>query len=120
GAFGVTDTSGNPMPADVVWSFTTAIDAIPPTVTAVSPANSSTAVAPTTTVTATFSEALTPGSVSGVTVLLTGPGATPVPATVTYNSATQTATLTPSTVLANLTTYTATVKGAAGGVPRPV
>ena len=66
--------------------------------------------------TATFSEAMTAASISGTTVLLTGPGTTAVPATVTYSAATRAATLTPTAALANLTVYTATVKSGASGV----
>jgi hypothetical protein len=68
------------------------------------------------TVTATFSEAMTAGTIGATTVLLAGPGTTAVPATVTYTAATRTATLTPTAPLANLTLYTATVKSGASGV----
>ena len=43
---------------------------------------------------------MTAASISGTTVLLTGPGTTPVAATVTYTAATRTATLTPTSPLA--------------------
>src|SRR5262249_60607663 len=66
--------------------------------------------------TATFSEAMASATISATTVLLTGPGATAVPATVTYTAATRVATLTPTAALTTGTLYTATVKSGATGV----
>ena len=87
-----------------------------PTVVARTPLPGATGVALTTPVTALFSEALNPATVTTSTVTLQGPGTTPVPATVTYTPGTFTATLTPSTSLLLSTTYTATVKGGPTGV----
>jgi hypothetical protein len=114
GAGGVTDVAGNPLAADVTWTFT--VDTTAPTVTAVTPTAGSTINNPATTVTAIFSKAMTAASISATAVLLTGPGATAVPATVTYNAGTQTAALTPTAALTNGTLYTATIKSGAGGV----
>src|SRR6185503_9357165 len=79
-----------------------------------------TRVSPATSVTATFSEPVTPASVSFA--LRTSGGAT-VPATTSYDAATRTATLDPTAALAENATYTATVSGAAdqaGNVMSPV
>jgi len=104
---------------DVVFSLT-ATDTVPPTVTAQSPAPNATKVPPTTTVTATFSEPVTAGTISFV---LRGPNNTAVPASVSYDATSRTVTLTPGAPLALSTTYTATVSGAAdpsGNVMAPV
>ena len=78
-----------------------------PTVTAASP--SSTGVAVSTNVTATFNEAVQSGS---ITFTLKNSAGTAVPGSVSYNSTTNTATFAPSTSLAYGTTFTATVSGA--------
>src|SRR4030095_5234464 len=59
GAAGVKDVSGNALAADYPWSFTTeAGDITPPTVTSVTPANGTTGVLVSSTITAVFSEAM--------------------------------------------------------------
>ena len=68
----------------------------------------------TSSVTATFNELLDPTTVTTATFLLTDANGNAVPATVSYNAATDTVTLTPSSPLAALT-YTATLKGNANG-----
>ncbi|HWT82419.1 MAG TPA: DUF4082 domain-containing protein, partial [Candidatus Methylomirabilis sp.] len=88
-------------------------------VVAKTPASGATGVAVGTTVTATFSKALDPTTVSSSTVFLQGPGGSSIPATVSYDSSSFVATLTPSSALANSTTYTATVKGGPSGVKDP-
>jgi methionine-rich copper-binding protein CopC len=84
-------------------------DTTPPTVTSRSPASGATGVALTAAVTATFSE---PIQSDTATVTLTGPGATNVPGTTTYDGATQTVTFTPTASLAASTSYTVNVSGA--------
>ena len=64
-----------------------------------------------TTVTATFSMAMNPASITTSTFTLTGPGGTAVAGAVGYSGST--ATFTPSAVLAYGTTYTATITTAA-------
>jgi hypothetical protein len=54
--------------------------------------------------------------VSASTIVLTNYANTVVPATVTYNAATNTATLTPTTPLDDSTAYTVTVIGGSGGI----
>jgi methionine-rich copper-binding protein CopC len=109
---GIKDTAGNALAA-TSWSFTTGPR---PTVTARTPASGATAMANTSTVTATFSENVT--GVSGTTVTLKNAAGTAVTATVAYNATTHVATLTPSAALANDTKYTAAlttaIKDAAG------
>jgi hypothetical protein len=85
-------------------------------VTATTPANAAVSVSTTTSVTVTFSGAMNPATITGSTFSLLDPSSNPVPATVSYNSATNTATLTPSSALAFSTTYTLRVQGGAGGV----
>jgi methionine-rich copper-binding protein CopC len=107
---GAKDQAGNTMTAPVSWSFTTVVaDTTPPTVTTRTPAAGATNVSLTTTVTATFSEAVQSGT---ITFTLKDPSNNTVAASLTYNAGTQTATLTPSAALANGTTYTASVTGA--------
>jgi chitodextrinase len=99
---------------DVLFTASTGPDTTPPTVTGQSPAVNATGVATTSTVTATFSEAMAPASITPTTFLLQAGNNPPVAAAVSY--ANNTATLTPSSVLAANTVYTATVKGGASGV----
>ena len=76
---GAKDTAGNVMTA-TSWTFTTAAspppDTTPPTVTSRTPAAGATGVPTSTSVTATFSEAVDPASVS---VTLRDPNGTAVP-----------------------------------------
>ena len=116
GASGVKDANGNLLAADFSWSFTTGTDTTPPTVTSVSPASGATLVAVTTGVNAVFSEAMNAATITGATFQLLGPSGSLVPATVSYNSASQTATLQPSAALAFSTSYTAVVTGGSNGV----
>jgi Domain of unknown function (DUF4082)/Bacterial Ig-like domain/Bacterial Ig domain len=116
GANGVKDLNGNALASDFVWSFTTAADTTPPTVTSVIPAGGATGVAPTTTVNVVFSEAINATTINTSTVQLFGPSSSLVAATVTYTSASNTATLQPTAALVASTTYTVVVSGGANGV----
>ncbi|CAN5612162.1 hypothetical protein BH09PLA1_BH09PLA1_12500 [soil metagenome] len=93
---------------DVVFMSTNQ-DTAPPTLTGRSPAPGATNVARSTSVTATFSEAVQSSTISFV---LRDPANNTVAGSVNYNTANFTATLTPTTPLAANTTYTATVSGA--------
>ena len=85
-------------------------DTTPPTVSAVTPADGATDVAPGTSVRATFSEAMDPATITSATFTLTpAGGGTPVGATVSYDGASRTATLDPNADLATSTSYTARV-----------
>lgn len=83
-------------------------DTTAPTVTGTSPANGATGVAVSSNVSATFSEAMDPATLSGTTFTLESAGGA-VSGTVTYDSASNTATLNPASDLAAGITYTATV-----------
>ena len=96
---------------DVVFVSTLQEDTTAPTVAATTPAAGQAAVSISTAVTATFSESLDPESVSEETFTLHTPLGPAVPATVTYNDATQTATLVPAAPLEYATTYTAFLQG---------
>ena len=96
--------TGAPLAANYVWTFTTAP---PPTVVSTVPANGATLVAVNTTISATFSEAMNPATITAATFTLTGPGATPVAGAVTY--AGTTATFTPTAILPASTLFTATI-----------
>src|SRR5207245_617623 len=91
---GAKDLAGNPLTADLVWSFTTGVipDTTAPTVSALVPADANTGVAINQAITATFSEAMNPATIGTTTFLLTGPGATPVTGSVDYDVASKTAT----------------------------
>ena len=104
-----TDAAGN---ADNMWEFWSwIVDTTAPTVSSVTPANAATNIAESASVTATFSEAMKPASISGQTFTLTPQGSTsPVAAVVSYDSSNANrATLDPSTDLAPNTTYTASL-----------
>lgn len=112
----VTNSTGQALAANDAWSFTT-IQA--PTVVSTTPASGATSVAVTTDVTATFSMAMNPATLTTSTFTLAGPGGAQVAGTVSYASASDTATFTPSASLANNTSYTATITTGAqnsGGV----
>jgi hypothetical protein len=106
---GATDTFGNALASNYVWSFTTGTKACapgPPTVISVTPADG---VCPNTVVTATFSEAMNPSTINATTFTLTA-GGTAVAGTVTYDAPSFVATFTPSgSGLVVNTLYTATI-----------
>ena len=84
-------------------------DVTPPTVSSVTPLAGAANVAVGTSLTATFSEAMTAGTITASTVELRTPTNALVPATVSYTAGTFTATLTPTSSLAGSTTYTASI-----------
>jgi hypothetical protein len=106
---GVKDTVGNPLTSDHSWSFTTAAapDTTPPTITGVSPGIDAAGVAITSTITATFSEAMDPSTITSSAFLLKDKNNNTVTGTVTYTG--MTATFTPSAGLEPNMIYTATV-----------
>src|ERR1700682_419243 len=80
-----------------------------PTVTSVTPPSGSPPVCPNAAVvTATFSKAMNPATITTTTFTLSGPSGA-VSGTVSYAAATNTATFTPSASLAPSTTFTATI-----------
>jgi hypothetical protein len=114
---GVKDAAGNALASNYTWSFTTAapVDATPPTVSSVTPANNATGIATNSKPAVTFSEAMTASTITTATFTLKQ-GSTTVAGTVAYSGTT--ATFTPSSALAASTVYTGTittgVKDAAG------
>jgi hypothetical protein len=89
-------------------SRTWTVDTTAPTVDSVSPANGATGVAPTSNVTATFSEAIKASSISGHSFTLSKAGS-PVSVQVTYDQSSQTATLDPAGDLQAGATYDAKI-----------
>ncbi len=106
---GVMDLAGNALASAKVWTFTTAalVDIIAPVVSSISPAALAVDVATTSNVTATFSEAMTSGTIIAANFTLTQ-AATPIPGAVSYLG--NVATFNPDSNLAFNTIYTATVK----------
>ncbi len=102
------DLAGNPLASDHVWSFTTgaAPDTTAPTVTLTVPADGATAVALGNNLTATFSEAMDPLTITNLSFTLTN-GVNPVTGAVTYSGVT--AVFNPLADLAFNTTYIATI-----------
>ena len=132
-----TDLAGNqlagnkaPLPAasKYVWTFTTGSAlAVAPKITLTSPANLVTGVALNAAVSATFSEAMDPSTLSTATFTVET-GGVPITGAVTYDPAANIATFTPTSNLTASTSYTATLTGAtdlagdalvAGPVPNP-
>lgn len=94
---------------DPVFSVVHPGDTTPPTVASVTPVNGSTSVPRAAKPTVRFDEPMQSGTVQ---FTLTGPGATAVNGSVSYDAPTRTATFTPSSPLAWQTQYTAKVQGA--------
>jgi tetrahydromethanopterin S-methyltransferase subunit B len=107
---GATDLAGNPLASSYAWSFTTAVtaDTTAPTVTLTVPANAATGVPINQNLSATFSEAMDPSTMTTATFTLTQ-GATPLAGAVTYAAVGTTVTFNPTDGLAPLTTFTATI-----------
>jgi hypothetical protein len=110
-----TDLAGNNLAEDHEWNFTTGTvtDTLPPQVSATNPENGATEVALNASVTATFSEAMDPLTISTDTFVLFD-GTTTVLGAVTYVGVT--AIFNPTNNLDAGTTYTATVRDDATGL----
>jgi len=104
-----TDTAGDPLAANYVWSFRTVPAQTPPRVIATVPANGATGVAINQSLTATFSEAMNPSTINTATFVVKGPGGVAVTGVVTYVAAGSVATFKPTANLAASTLYTATI-----------
>ncbi|MBB6147306.1 hypothetical protein HNQ77_005302 [Silvibacterium bohemicum] len=112
---GVTDLAGNALAANYIWTFTTGatVDTTAPEIVSTVSANAAINVPLNQTVSATFTEAMDPLTITTATFGLTGPGGTPVAGTVTYNPVTFIATFTPTAAFTAGTAYTATVTAGA-------
>src|ERR1700693_3125556 len=105
---GAANPAGNTLAANFMWMFTTGTI---PTVTTTNPANGAMNVPINQKITATFSEAMNPGTITAAgtfTVAVAGGGAA-VAGTVTYVAATNTAMFAPTGNLLPSTQYTATI-----------
>jgi hypothetical protein len=101
---GASDTTGYPLAANYVWTFTTATR---PTVIATIPVNGATGVQVNQVLSATFSKALNCAALTPASFVVSGGGATAVAGTVSCTGAV--ATFTPTALLATNTLYTATL-----------
>jgi hypothetical protein len=104
----VKDVGGLAMAANYTWVFTTAANALPPTVISTTPLDVAINVSTSGKPTATFSKAMDPATLTTATFTVTQ-GATPVSGTVALNGATNTATFSPAVALATSLVYTATI-----------
>lgn len=104
------DLAGTQLAGDYVWSFRTLPALTSPTVIATVPVNGATAVPTNQALSATFSVAMNPSTISATTFTLkTTTSGTSVPGAVTYVAAGSVATFTPTATLAPTTEYTATI-----------
>ncbi len=112
---GATDLSGNALTAPYTWSFTTGAGpaTVAPQLMSTYPLNAATNVALNSTVSATFTEAMNPLTISTSTFIVTGPGSTPVAGTVSYDAQSFLATFMPTVNLLPGTMYTATINSGA-------
>lgn len=108
---GAENASGTPLASDFVWTFETGggANTVTPTVLSTNPGDLTVAIPTNQRITAVFSEAMDPGTITGVTFTLTGPGSIPVPGTVNYSPVGVTAIFTPTSPLSALGLYTATI-----------
>jgi hypothetical protein len=110
-----TDLAGQALAANYVWTFTTGLapDATPPQVLVTVPATTipgPTLDVPTNTaISATFTKAMNPSTITLASFTVTGPGGIHVAGSVAYAASSRTAVFTPFAVLAADTTYTATI-----------
>jgi hypothetical protein len=128
---GATDLAANALASNYVWTFTTgaASNTTRPTMISTTPLSGATVVPINQAISATFSEAMDPLTITNATFLLTTSGGGTVAATVSYDAINSIATLQPSANLASNATYVATVTNGAtdlagnplgsGGVPNP-
>lgn len=106
---GAQNLAGTPLASNYVWIFRTASTLTPPTVISTVPVNVATGVPINQALSATFSVAMTPATISATTFTLSVTGGASVPGTATYIAAGSVATFTPTANLAPTTSYTATI-----------
>jgi hypothetical protein len=105
----VADLEGNAMAANYVWTFTTGTvgNAIKPEVVSTVPGNGATGVVLNQAISATFTAAMNPLTITTATFQLTGPGSTVITGMVSYDPINFIATFTPSVPLTASSSYTA-------------
>ena len=110
---GAKNLAGTGLASNYVWPFTTAAlpIVVPPTVVSTIPLDLATDVPLNQVVSATFSKAMNPATISSATFTLTAPGTPPVavPGLVAYAAVGNTLTFTPTANLAPSTLFTATI-----------
>jgi hypothetical protein len=106
---GVADQSGNTLAANYVWTFTTVpvVDATKPLIVSTVPISGATGVALNQAISATFSKAMNPLTITTSTFTLAGTA--PVAGTVSYDAINFIATFTPTASLTANSVYTATI-----------
>lgn len=108
-AASITSSDGVQLGSPVTWTFTTSSSApAAPTVTSTFPLAAAASVATNAVPTATFSRAMNPSTFTASSFRLTT-GGQAVPATISYDSTTNTAKLTPTSALVTGTAYTVTL-----------
>ncbi len=113
---GAKNLGGTPLRANYVWSFTTV--SAPPAVVSTVPVNGAVNVPVGQVISATFSQAMSPATISAATFTVTGPGGAAVAGAISYSG--MVATFTPAASLGYSTVYTATIAGgaaSAAGIP---
>jgi hypothetical protein len=112
---GAKDLSGNALASNYVWTFTTGttLATIAPELVSTVPANAASNVPLNQAVSATFTKAMNPLTITTATFTLTGPGGTLVAGTVSYDAISFIATFTPSAPLIANSSYMATVTNGA-------
>ncbi len=112
---GAQDLAGTALANNYVWTFTTgtAVSTAAPEIVSTVPANAATGVPLDQAVSATFTEAMNPLTITTDTFTLAGPGGVAVLGTVSYDAVDFIATFTPTVPLIASSSYTATVTSGA-------
>ena len=108
---GAQDTTGNALASNFVWTFTTGVtpDTTAPTVISTVPVANAIGVPVNTNITASFSEAMNPLTITNATFTLACPAGTPITGTVSYAVNGNVATFDPAANLPVNTICTATI-----------
>ncbi len=112
---GAEDLAGIGLTNNYVWIFTTGAAPVitPPEIVSTIPVNAATDVPLNQTVSATFTKAMDPLTITTGTFQLTGPGGTAIAGTVSYDAISFIATFTPTAPLTAGSNYTATITNGA-------
>ncbi len=112
---GATDTAGNTLAVNYVWTFTTGTVAstTKPLIVSTVPINGATGVAINQAISATFTAAMNPLTLTTATFTVMGPASTQIAGTVSYDPVNFIATFTPTALLTANNIYTATITSGA-------